>query len=198
MNPVAISQVILPLLQPGRPTKEQLQRGERLLKEAIERFDRPVPLLMVQADLWTLHERYDEAESLYREILAKNSSNPPPVALNNLAVLLAMQGVKLDEALKLIDRAIGVSGPVAAMLDSRATVYIALKQPDKALADIQNTLAEAERPGRLFRLSQAYLLKGDKTAAADAIRKANKLGLTAAALQPLERASYRELQKLIE
>jgi cellulose synthase operon protein C len=198
MNPVAISQVILPLLQSGRPSKEQLQRGERLLQSAIERFDRPVPLLMVQADLWTLHGRYEEAESLYREILAKNSNNPPPVALNNLAVLLAMQGVKLDEAAKLIDRAIAASGPVAAMLDSRATVYIALKQADKALADLKNALAEAERPERLFHLALAYHLKGDDTAAADALRKANKLGLTSAELHPLERPRYRELQKLIE
>jgi tetratricopeptide (TPR) repeat protein len=198
MNPVAIAQVILPLLQPGRPTKEQLQRGERLMKEAIERFDRPVPLLMAQADLWTLHERYEEAEALYREILNKNSSNPPPVALNNLSVLLALQGVKLDEALKLANRAIEVAGPVAEMLDSRASVYIALKQPDKALADAENALAEAVRPKRLFHLAQAQHLKGNDAAAADAIRRANQLGLTSAALHPLERPSYKELQKLLE
>ena len=198
MNPVAISQVMLPLLQPGRPNEEQLQRGERLLKEAVQRFDRPVPLLLAQADLATLYERYEEAETLYREIIAQGGGNPAPVALNNLAVLLAMRGIKLDEALQLINRALEVSGPVGAMLDTRASVYIALKQPDKALADMQDALADAERPERLFHLAQVQHLKGDEAAAAAALRRANKLGLTAAALHPLERPSYRELQKLLE
>ena len=46
--------------------------------------------------------------------------------------------------------------PVAALLDSRASVHMALGEPEKALADMADALADAETPVRLFHQAQAY------------------------------------------
>lgn len=193
-NPVAISQVSSILLRDGKISKEQQERLNRILQSALKKFDRPVPLLMVMADLCTKQARYADAEGFYRDILEKNSGNA--YAMNNLAVLLALQGIKSDEALKLIDKAVELAGPVAAMLDSRATVYLALNEPDKALADMNNALAEGETQVRLFHLAQAYELAGQQSAAVDTMKKALETGLTKEMLQPLEVPAFDKLVAL--
>jgi len=194
-NPVMIAQVTVPLLRAENISSEQIQRGEKVLQAALKKYDRAIPLLLVLADTYTTYERYDEAEPLYREILKKNETNP--VALNNLAVLLAFQRVKLDEALRLVNRAMEISGPVGSMLDTRATVYLALGQPDKALADLKEALAEAAAPVRLFHQAQAYDQARDEEHALDALKKAQKAGLTAEMLQPPDRRAYKKLLKLL-
>ena len=99
---------------------------------------------MAMAHMKTNHEQYDEAEDFYREIIKNNSGNS--AAMNNLGVLLAAQGQNLDESLKLVNRAIELAGPVSTMLDSRASVYLALKRPKKALADMKRSI-EVEDDG---------------------------------------------------
>ena len=81
--------------------KDQSERLNRILQAAMKRADRPVPLLMAMADLCIRQSRNAEAEDLYREILQKNSDNTN--AMTSLAVLLAQQGIKLDESLKLVE-----------------------------------------------------------------------------------------------
>ena len=44
----------------------------------------------------------------------------------------------------------GITGPLAQMLDTRACVYIALGQADKALADMKDVIADGKTPERLF------------------------------------------------
>jgi len=157
-------------------------------------FERPVPLLLLAADMRTTQSRYAESEGFYREVLQKNSGNA--VAMNNLAVLLALQGIKVDESLKLINQAIEIAGPVAAMLDSRATVCMAAGNPDKALEDMAEALADAETPVRYFHQAQAYEQADQHNAAAVAMEKATQLGLTKDMLQPLEFPIFEKLKQL--
>jgi len=193
-NPAILSQVCSILLRDNKIGKEQLQRLDKLLRTAMKQFDRPIPLLMIMADLSSKLTRYDEAEGYYREVLAKNSGNA--YAMNNLAVLLALQGLKLEESLKLIDQAIEIAGPMAPMLDSRASVYIALNDADSALTDMADALADAETPVRYFHQAQAYELAGQHNAAAASMEKAMKLGLTKDMLQPLEIPAFEKLSQL--
>ena len=51
------------------------------------------------------------------------------MALNNLAWLLALQHKNGTEALKFINRAIDLAGPVAELFDTRAIVHLALNNP---------------------------------------------------------------------
>jgi tetratricopeptide (TPR) repeat protein len=114
-------------------------------------------------------------------------------AMNNLAVLLALQKRDLNEARRLVEKAIEIGGPQPALLDSRASVYLALGQPQQALSDLQQVVGEDPRPNRQFHLALAYFQVGQEKAAAQALADGRKLGLTADKLHPLERPDYRDL-----
>ena len=151
---------------------------------------------MATADIRSHQNRNQEAEAIYREILKIDKTNG--VVKNNLAVLLALQKIKLDESLKLVDEAIASAGPVGAMLDSRATVYMALAQPDKALADLNEAIGQSATAVRLFHRAQAYDQLGQQSEAAASLVSAHKLGLTADMLPALERPAYQQLKKKLK
>lgn len=188
------------LVSHGTADKVQLQRLDDILEVAINRFHRDPLLLLAMADLRSRQGRYDGAEgaeALYREILAKQDRDV--LAMNNLAVLLALRGVKLDEALQLVNGAIEIVGPMAAMLDSRASVHMARGEPAEALKDMAEALADAELPVRLFHQACACEQAGQHDAAVAAMKKAlsaGKEGLTARMLHPLELPTFEKLRQL--
>jgi tetratricopeptide (TPR) repeat protein len=195
-HPTAVAKLLIDLLRSEAASQDDFHRGEAIVRAALKKSDRPMPMLLVMADVCTNQQRYADAEKFYREIIERNPRDT--VAKNNLALLLALQGKRLDEALALVNKAIELAGPMGAMLDSRASVYMALGQPDKAMADLKAAIADAESPIRLFHRAQAYNMLGDKRAAARDLKDARKAGLKPESLQPLERALYQQLQKLLQ
>ena len=193
-TPAALSQVFSIVLQNSKIGKEQLRRLDGILQSALKHFNRPIPLLMIYAELCTKQARYRDAEDCYREVSSKSPDNA--VALNNLAVFLALRGSQLDEAMKLINQAVKIAGPVGAMLDSRAIVYLALHETDKAMADLADALADAETPVRLFHQAQAYDQAGKQTEAAATLEKALQKGLTKEMVHPLEIRTFERLKQL--
>lgn len=177
-------------------SKAQFQRGETVCLDALRRFDRPLPLVIMMADAYTIHGRFADAESLYREALRDNPDNY--AVMNNLAMLLAVQGIKLEEALKLANRAAELAGPIAQILDTRAVIYMAMGDPHKALADLREAIDSTVAPTRLFHQAQALEQLGDKREAAITFRKALDRGLRVSSLLPPERAVYERLEKLLE
>ncbi|MEN6451055.1 MAG: tetratricopeptide repeat protein [Thermoguttaceae bacterium] len=175
-------------------TPAQVGRMDAIVERALAKFDRPAALLSLGAEIRIRQARYADAEALYRESLKKSKSDV--VVMNNLAVLLALQNVKLDEALKLMDQAVDTAGRVGAMLDSRASVYIAKKDSKNALKDIRDALADAETPVRLMHLAQALELAGQPKEARVEMDKALKAGLTVEMLQPLEATTFERLRQL--
>ena len=77
----------------------------------------------------------------------------------------------------MISKAIEIAGPQPTLLDSRATVYLAMGQPQKAIVDLQQAVHDEPRADRQFHLALAHLRSGDTKAAADAMEQARKLGL---------------------
>jgi tetratricopeptide (TPR) repeat protein len=199
-HPVVVNQVA-ELMIAYSMSADQMQRLARILQAAIQRFERPSALLMTAADLCFRRGLCREAEELYREVLQKSKGNASTAsAMNNLAVLLAQQGIKLDEALKLVNQAIDIYGPAGAVLDTRASVYLALGDVEKALADINRALAEDESPIWLFHQAQAYDRAGQHDKAATAMERAlhsSKKPLTKNLLYPPELASFDRLSRLV-
>ena len=195
-DPETVANAISALLAGDTAGREHVRRAETILLAALEKYDRPVPLLRITADLHNFYGRYAEAERLYGELLKKNPGNV--VALNNLAVLLALQHRQLGGAQRLIARAIELAGPVATLLDSRAIVHLAAGEPDKALRDLEEAIAEAPKAINYFHQAQAYLALGQRNAAEKALRKAHELGLAPDRLHPLERAAHDRLQTALE
>jgi tetratricopeptide (TPR) repeat protein len=192
-QPAALATTLVDLVTKGTPTPEEIQRAEKILAGATEKHGRSVPLLLATADLRIVQQRYDDAEKLYRDAIRDEENNF--VAMNDLACFLSLRKSKLDEALKLVDKAIQLAGPLAALYDTRATVYLAMGQPKESLADMETALGDEPNGTRYFHQAQALFLDGQKEAASAAMKEADKAGLTVDELRPIERPAYRQLQQ---
>ncbi len=193
-EPIVIAQVCMNLSQNGKAPKEIMDRVEKVLADARVKFEDHPAILLSLGDLRVLQDRYTEAETFYRNILEKNPGHS--LTLNNLAVLLSIQGKKLDEALTLINKAIEISGPLPSMMDTRACVYIAQGNAEKALADMDEAVAAGTTPVRLFHQAQALSLANQKYAASSTMQRALDAGLKKESLQTPEKPAFEKLQKL--
>ena len=180
----------------GAVKQADLVRLEAVMRKGIEKFEKPLSLMMVTAAILQKQNRIAEAEKLYRDVLELDPKNK--TALNNLAVLLALERRNLDEALKLVDTAIREHGRDAEILDSRASVYIAMNRASDALRDLDDAINDSPQPIRYFHQAQAYFMTGKRRQAAESLKEALKMGLTAEMLQVPERKALTELRKLID
>ena len=183
-------------LAAARARRRLVDRVLRVLYRAQSQFLNNDVIPQTIADLYLGAGMYADAETMYRQILKRN---PRYVnALNNLAVLLTFNKTEGGESLALIDRAIEIAGPLPALLDTRACVYLARGEADKALADLAEVLADAKKPERLFHLAEAFELAGQARNAALAMKEALDKGLSEKSLFEPETAAFRRLQKLVQ
>ncbi len=194
--PGEITAVAVSIMANPKVTAEQWARLFKVLDAFPRDTVKSVPLMLALGDVQMRRGNIVEAEKMYQEVMAKHPDNF--VAKNNLAVLWALQGKKLDEALKLIDAAIEIAGPVGQILDSRAMIYTAMQQYDKALEDLDLALQEQETAERLFHQALTHYMQGNQRAARSAMERAVEKGLDADAIQPLERPNYEKLKKLMQ
>lgn len=201
---VAVTQALEALVASKPSVHEQSGHIDNLIEDALKKFviedppktkkfHRSAPLLLIRAKSAAEQDNYPAAEGYYREILKNDPYNA--AVLNNLAMVLAAQNAKLDEALTIINKAMDVAGPMSSMLDTRAVVYLARKDPEKALADLELVLADDSQPDRLLHQARAYYLKGERDRAADVLAQARKAGLKASKLEPYERPIYERLRE---
>ncbi|MFW6124670.1 MAG: tetratricopeptide repeat protein [Pirellulales bacterium] len=195
-EPARVAQLASTLLESNALTPDQRTRAEKVVADALAKDPDAASLLMAMAGVRTQQRRYDDAEKYYRRILQAHPENV--VALNNLAVLLALRGIKLDEARQMVDKAIALQGPVPTMLDSRATVLMALGRYDQAVADMNQAVADKASPLRLFHQAQAQLLAGQRRAARRSLQAALEKGLVADDLQPLEQPVLEQLRQSLQ
>lgn len=206
------------LMELQTATAQDGRQAGRLLEmaaAAADKHERPASLVVIEAEAAGAAEDYELAEKCYRELLAKQPLNV--VVGNNLAVLLALQGKKLDEADRLANQAIDSAGPNSSLLDTRAMVRLARGKPREALADLEIAVADARTCSRMLHLAQAYDQLNDRTKAGNALDELEKLVSPAASpvggakaeaalgeqaavaavlarLHPLERPVYRNLR----
>jgi tetratricopeptide (TPR) repeat protein len=182
----ALSDTAMALLE-ASTLPAQTERIEKLLRGALEQQKRPAVLLTALARVLTMEKRYREAISLLREALEKEPGSVE--ALRNLSMQLALQRIKLTEALELVQNGIRIAGPTPALLDTRALVYLALSQPDKARRDIEAALGQSQSPTYFYHYFRACAAEGEKKLAGEALAKARSYGLRPEMLHPLERAA---------
>jgi tetratricopeptide (TPR) repeat protein len=180
------------VLHSGRPSDAQLARARHWLEDAIKQ-KKTVGLLVCLADLLDLRGRHPEAEATYGEVL---KIDPKSVeALNNLAWLRAYHDHDGADALKLVNSAIEIVGPVPELLDTRAGAHLALNQIDSAIKDLQDALS-LPPPNKTvlatiqLHLAEAYQLAGKKTDAETYFVQAK---MDPDKLHPLEKPGYERL-----
>ena len=189
--PAVVGNTCTLVLSGAKAKDEQFPRVEGWLNKAIQKNPNSVSLLFDLANLRVLEGRTQDAEAIYRRIHERHKDSGAP--LNNLAWLLAFQGGRGSEALDLINRAIAIEGRAPDLLDTRAVVEIAMGQSDPAIKDLEGTVAVSPSAVMYFHLAQAYLLAGNRDAAAKALEKATALGLEVDSLHPLEQPAYHRL-----
>jgi hypothetical protein len=167
----------------------------------LDAVTRQVPdskLLMSQrATLEDLRENTDEVVRWYRRYLNRTDINPGERALmsNNLAYVLALQG-EGEESQKLVDSAIEVMGPSSDLLDTRAVVQLARREPQKAIETLESALAAgSETASKLVHLAEAHHMAGNQRAARDALARARKLGIDRKDFSKSEWGKYQQLAK---
>jgi tetratricopeptide (TPR) repeat protein len=193
--PEQVGEAAMVVVYTAKVTDQQCQRVAGWLEDAIARHPAKLILLDQLAAVRRHQGRYQETIDLYRRLLEKDKANL--VAMNNLAWLLALRG-KGSDALTVIQRAIELGGPRPEALDTRAVIYLTLGQSKKAVADLEDALAETPTAHRYFHLAQAYHQANDPKAALRALQKARDLGLTESTIDPLEQTAYRQVVAALE
>jgi tetratricopeptide (TPR) repeat protein len=191
-----VAAILVALLRTAPPKPEDAARVERWLRAALEKKPDSAALLLHLSDLRDIQGQFQDVEGLCRQVLDRDSKNL--VALNNLAWMLALRSGKGDEALALIDRAIEQAGPLAGLLDTRAVVYLALGQTDRAIVDLEEATAEEPTAARLFHLARAYRQANNTKAASRALRQAKLMKLQPEQLHPVERATLQQLSQELD
>jgi len=177
-------------------TPSQRDRLAGILVAALKKHERAEPLLLALAELREMQGEFREAVALYREVLQGDQYNV--AALNNLAELISLSGGNLDEARDLIEKALTTAGPQPALLDTSATVYLALGQAEKALATMQEVLEQQPTANRHFHLALILQKLGRTEEATKELKKAQDMQIRVESLHPLERSTYLDLLRTLQ
>ena len=114
------------------------------------------------------------AEAAFRELIAKDPDNA--AALNYLGYMFADDGVNLDEAEKLIQRAVKLQPNNGGYLDSLGWVYYKKGQYKRALDTLEKALALDKNEGVIWEhVGDAHMALGDKNSALMKYREALRL-----------------------
>ena len=158
----------------------ETQRRKGDVNTAIETFRRAsqaapadsAPLLQL-ALLLDGTGRRDQAKPIYEQILKIQSDHP--IALNNLAFIKAEEGVDLDEALTMAQRARQKLPSSVDVMDTLGWIYIKKNLSDDAVRTFRElTQTEPSRASFHLHYGMALLQKGDKPSARRELESAMK------------------------
>ncbi len=192
-EPVAATSVAI-LAAGKNVSDEQDHRVEGWLESALRGPSAPPSLRLCMARLCSTRQRYDQTESIYREVLTGSPNNLE--VLNNLAWLLAFQSGKEQEALEHINRAIDLAGSDATLLDTRAVVYLKQGKIDLALQDLHAAVElNPEKSILYFHLARALQMDNNEAEARAALQEAEQRGLKPENVDPREQEIFREVRR---
>ena len=147
-------------------------RGRKRFGEAAEAYTIGIKAITATAPSdWQLYysrgityertKRWDQAEADFREALKLNPNQPQ--VLNYLGYSLVDQGMKLDEAIDMIRKAVGQRPEDAYIIDSLGWAYFRLGHVDDAVAELEKAvLLQPEDPVINDHLGDAYWKSGRK------------------------------------
>ena len=184
------------LTSPGEEPEEAPQ-ADAAIAAAIESSGDQLSLLQAAAVMKASRGDYDEAIVLFRRIIELDPENA--LALNNLATLLAERPNQLAEALERIGQAIAISGRLPMLLDTQGTIYLKLKDAERAIDCLEEATAGGIPDARYYlHLAVAYELDGRSADAAAALQESRQLGLERFVLTADDRELLRDLEAAID
>ncbi len=163
-----------------------------LLVRARSEHEDNAQLLMSLANAYYLQQEQGQAIELYRRVIRMVPKSP--MALNNLAALLAEQPDQAEAALEYIDRAIEFKGHHPSLLDTKAVILIHHGTPQQAIPLLKTAVASTEPDPRYgFHLALAYYRTKELAKSREQLQKAIEDGLSQYVLSPLEQELLAEM-----
>ena len=183
-------------------TDEQFERVEGWLARAQREDPDSIKFAMQEAELLDTRKQYQESAEVYRSLLARKDlvGFERAVVLNNLAYQLALtspDSATTEEAMGYVSEAADILGPRSDILDTRAVVYMAMNQPDAAVADLELAVTDGPTASKYFHKARAHLLAREDEKAVAAWEKALELGLSPEDIGVVERKVYDEVEAKI-
>jgi tetratricopeptide (TPR) repeat protein len=105
-------------------------QAQDVVDDAIRRFPMDENVYLLQGSLYEQQKKYNDAERAFRKALEIEEDNP--AVLNYLGYILADRGVKLQEAVAMLQKAVAADPTNGAYLDSLGWAYYRLNQLDRA------------------------------------------------------------------
>lgn len=194
----SMTQVLVELISLApQEEKDSLADLRPIIKEALQRHADKAGILQATAVLQASTGEYAEAIASFRRIVEANPQNP--VALNNLATLLAEQPNQLSEALKTIEQAIASAGRLPYLLDTLGTIYAKVGDFSNAVATLEEAISAGVQDARYYlHLAAAYNGAGRRGDAGTALATARSLGLGNFVLTPDDRAMESSLNQALQ
>jgi tetratricopeptide (TPR) repeat protein len=175
---------------------DEHRSAEPILADALASHPDDAGLLLALATLRIMQHNDDAAVRQLRRVLRIEPRNV--VAMNNLAALLAGQSPSEKEALTLVDRAIGIAGAQAELLDTKGWILLEQKRLAEAEASFLEALARSpDSPRYRFHLALAYQRQGKQSDARQMLDRAIDRQLASELLTPREREELTKLESRV-
>jgi tetratricopeptide (TPR) repeat protein len=175
----------------------------RIVRQGLRDDPENAKRLMLEAEMLETQGKYAESIEAYKRLMARDDvpkSLRASVA-NNLAFIVALQDPKPEDlqlALKYVNEAINVMGPMSDILDTRALIYISLGQFADAVTDMQMAVKMNVTPSKWFHLAEAQLGAGDQKGAKATWDRAKQAGLKPDSVAQPEQGKLEQFMKKME
>jgi tetratricopeptide (TPR) repeat protein len=157
--------------------------------------DQEYPYFML-GSIYERQKKYDLAEEQFKKVLAANPLNA--AAANYLGYMLADRGVRLEESVKYIQKALELEPNNGAYLDSLGWAYFKMKRLDLAESHLEKAAQRiSSDPTIQEHLGHVYLQMGKKRQAQEAWERALKEWPTALSSE-FDAEQAAKLQKLLD
>ncbi len=194
-RPEDVALAALPVFTAPSASNNDRREVEAFVGQAVQTRPEAAVLRARLGMIWLRQSRFDEAEGLFRRLLATDPENVE--ALNSLAWLLALRdNDKAPEALQLINRAIELHGAKPNLLDTRAVVMIRAGQGQQAISDLR--VAQDQNPRNVDyarHRAWAYQSAGKIDEAREFWRSAEEMNFRSDGGDPLERPFITKLRQ---
>jgi tetratricopeptide (TPR) repeat protein len=206
--PAEVYAVAVAILYQTKSGRADQERVERWLLEDLPKASGKVrsALLRNLAAVYNQQGRFEKTEDTYRVCLKENSRDS--LAMNNLAWLLVSRSEnvdkdrrgRIDDALRLVQRAIDTSGPLPGFLDTRGIVLLQKGDVPGAVRDLEEVVADNPTAVGFIHLAMAYSAAENTDRAQEAFRQAEGLlgPRKTDDLPPFEQAKFRDLDAALK
>lgn len=150
---------------------KKYEKAQTILDAAFGKFPGDQQLYFLQGALYEKQKKYDNAEAAFRKALEIEKDDP--AVLNYLGYMNTERGVKLEEALEMIQKAVKSDPINGAYLDSLGWAYYKLNRFDLAEQFLKKAVRFAPTNATLYdHLGELYYRLGRYQQAADEWTKA--------------------------